>query len=45
MQENIILCVSGITQKTKHSYFIKSKIARKKKILGVITDNKLNSHK
>ena len=42
MQENIILCVSGITQKTKHSYFIKSKIARKKKILGVITDNKLN---
>ena len=36
--------VSGITQKTKHSYSITFlwKIAKNKKILGVIIDNKLN---
>ena len=44
MQENVILCVSGITQKTKHSYFITflEKIAKNKKILGVIIENKVN---
>ena len=41
MQENVILCVSGITQKTKHSYFLE-KIAKNKKTLGVIIENKVN---
>ena len=43
MQENVILCVLGITQKTKHSCSITFlwKIAKNKKILGVIID-KLN---
>ena len=44
MQENVILCVSGITQKTKQSYFITflEKILKNKKILGVIIENKVN---
>ena len=44
MQENIILCVLGITLKTRHSYSETSlwEIAKNKKILGVTIDNKLN---
>ena len=43
MQENVILCVSGITLKTKHSNFITSlwQIAKKKN-LCVAIGNKLN---
>ena len=43
MQENVILCLSGIIQKTKHFYSITPlwKIA-KKKILGIVKDDKLN---
>ena len=44
MQEKVISCVSGIKQKTKHSYSITSlwKKAKNKKILDVIIDNRLN---
>ena len=44
MQKNVILCVSGITLKTKHSYSITSlwKNSKEQKIIGVITDNKLH---
>ena len=40
MQENIILCVLGITLKTRHSYSETS--SKEQKILGVTIDNKLN---
>ena len=44
MQKNVILCVSGITLKTKHSYSITSlqKNSKEQKIFGVITHNKPN---
>ena len=44
MQENVILCVSGITLKMKHSYSIISlwKIAKNQKIIGLTINNKLN---
>ena len=42
MQENVISCFSGITQKTKHSYSITSSCSKEQKNLGVIIENKLN---
>ena len=44
MQKNVILCVSGIALKTKHSYSMISlwKNNKEQKVLGVITHNKLN---
>ena len=44
MQENVILCVSGITRKTKHSYSIAAltENSNEQKIRGVIIENKLN---
>ena len=43
MQENVILCVSGITLKTKHSYSITILMenSKEQKIIGVTIDNKL----
>ena len=44
MQENVISCGSGITQKRKDSHSITSlwKIAKYKKVLGITIDNKIN---
>ena len=43
MQENAILCVSGITQKTAFLFHdVLMENSKVQKIIGVIIDNKLN---